>query len=335
MLAANTAFNGFPVLGSILAQDRYLPRQLHTRGDRLAYSNGIVILAGFATVLIVAFNAEVTRLIQLYIVGVFVSFTLSQTGMVRHWTRLLRTETEPAARRRMVRSRVINAVGLVVTGIVLVVVLITKFTHGAWIAIAAMVGAVPDHEGHPPPLRAGRGGAGRSTRTRTRGCPPATHAIVLVSKIHKPTMRAVNYARAMRPSTLEARDGQRRPGGDARAAAGVGPAQHPRAAEGARLAVPRGDRPGHRLCEERPARQPARPGHGAHPRVRRRALVGAPAAQPERAAAEGPAAVHPGRHGDQRALAARVVGGPGGTARRDRDRRLRAAAASTGSADKS
>ena len=96
VLAANTAFNGFPVLGSILAQDRYLPRQLHTRGDRLAYSNGILILAGFATLLIVAFDAQVTRLIQLYIVGVFVSFTLSQTGMVRHWTRLLRTETEPA-----------------------------------------------------------------------------------------------------------------------------------------------------------------------------------------------------------------------------------------------
>ena len=95
MLAANTAFNGFPVLGSILAQDRYLPRQLHTRGDRLAFCNGIIILAAFAIVLIVGFQAEVTRLIQLYIVGVFVSFTLSQTGMVRHWTRLLRTEQRP------------------------------------------------------------------------------------------------------------------------------------------------------------------------------------------------------------------------------------------------
>ena len=94
-LAANTAFNGFPVLGSILAQDRYLPRQLHTRGDRLAFSNGIMFLAVFAIVLIVAFQAEVTRLIQLYIVGVFVSFTLSQTGMMRHWNRLLRTERDP------------------------------------------------------------------------------------------------------------------------------------------------------------------------------------------------------------------------------------------------
>ena len=95
VLAANTAFNGFPVLGSILAQDRYLPRQLHTRGDRLAFSNGIIFLATFAVVLIIAFNAQTTHLIQLYIVGVFVSFTLSQTGMLRHWNRLLRTERDP------------------------------------------------------------------------------------------------------------------------------------------------------------------------------------------------------------------------------------------------
>src|SRR5207248_1293897 len=127
VLAANTAFNGFPVLGSILAQDRYLPRQLHTRGDRLAFSNGILFLAAFAIVLIVAFQATATRLIQLYIVGVFVSFTLSQTGMLRHWNRLLRTERDPAIRRRMYRSRTINAVGLCMTGFVLVLVVVTKF----------------------------------------------------------------------------------------------------------------------------------------------------------------------------------------------------------------
>jgi len=203
VLAANTAFNGFPVLGSILAQDRYLPRQLHTRGDRLAYSNGIVILAGFAILLIVAFNAEVTRLIQLYIVGVFVSFTLSQTGMVRHWTRLLRTEKDPAARGRMVRSRAINALGLTVTGLVLVVVLITKFLAGAWIAIAAMVvlfllmkGIRRHYDGVADELVVADG--------EDVMLPARTHAIVLVSKIHKPTMRAVAYARAMRPTTLEA-----------------------------------------------------------------------------------------------------------------------------------
>ncbi|MGH3423635.1 MAG: APC family permease, partial [Nocardioidaceae bacterium] len=105
VLAANTAFNGFPVLGSILARDGYLPRQLDTRGDRLAFSNGIVLLAIGAVVLILAFDAEVTKLIQLYIVGVFVSFNLSQLGMIKHWTRHLRTESDPAERRRMHRSR--------------------------------------------------------------------------------------------------------------------------------------------------------------------------------------------------------------------------------------
>jgi hypothetical protein len=203
VLAANTAFNGFPVLGSILAQDRYLPRQLHTRGDRLAYSNGIIILAAFAIVLIVSFNAEVTRLIQLYIVGVFVSFTLSQTGMVRHWTRLLRTERDAGRRARMQRSRIINGVGLSVTAVVLVVVLITKFLLGAWIAIAAMIVLFVLMKGiHRHYTSVARELVVDEDEDTV--LPSRTHAIVLVSKIHKPTMRAVAYARAMRPTTLEA-----------------------------------------------------------------------------------------------------------------------------------
>ncbi len=96
VLAANTAFNGFPLLGSVLAQDRFLPRQLHTRGDKLVFSNGILLLAGFAMLLIVAFDADVTRLIQLYIIGVFTSFTIGQWGMVRHWNREMRLEHDPA-----------------------------------------------------------------------------------------------------------------------------------------------------------------------------------------------------------------------------------------------
>ena len=95
MLAANTAFNGFPVLGSILAKDGYAPRALASRGDRLAYSNGIVFLAVMAIILIQIFDAEPTRLIQLYIVGVFVSFNLSQLGMILHWTRHLKSEKDP------------------------------------------------------------------------------------------------------------------------------------------------------------------------------------------------------------------------------------------------
>ena len=113
VLAANTAFNGFPVLGSILARDGYLPRQLHTRGDRLAFSNGIVTLAGLAGLLIYVYQANVSALIQLYIIGVFVSFTLSQLGMIRHWNRHLLDERDPAERARMKRKRLVNGVGFV------------------------------------------------------------------------------------------------------------------------------------------------------------------------------------------------------------------------------
>jgi amino acid transporter len=202
ILAANTAFNGFPVLGSILARDGFAPRQLGSRGDRLAYSNGILFLAGLAMVLILAFDAEPTRLIQLYIVGVFVAFTVSQLGMVLHWTRHLRTESDAATRRRMIRSRIINAFGLSMTGTVLVVVVLTKFTSGAWIAILAMgvfyaiMRAIRKHydrveeelviEDSDPVL------------------PTRVHAIVLVSKLHKPTLRALAYAKATRPNILEA-----------------------------------------------------------------------------------------------------------------------------------
>ena len=86
LLAANTAFNGFPLLGSVLARDRYAPKALDTRGDRLIFSNGVIVLALTAAVILVVYQANVTTLIQLYIIGVFVSFTLGQTGMVRHWT---------------------------------------------------------------------------------------------------------------------------------------------------------------------------------------------------------------------------------------------------------
>src|SRR5665811_2150305 len=96
-------------------RDGFMPRQLGSRGDRLAYSNGILILAFMAIALIIAFDAEVTRLIQLYIVGVFVSFNLSQLGMIRHWTRLLKTESDSSVRRRMFRSRLINGFGLAMT----------------------------------------------------------------------------------------------------------------------------------------------------------------------------------------------------------------------------
>jgi amino acid transporter len=202
LLAANTAFNGFPVLGSILAKDDYLPHQLRTRGDRLAYSNGVILLAGVSILLIAAFDAEVTRLIQLYIVGVFVSFTVSQTGMVIHWTRSLRVETDRVVRSRMQSSRVINAIGLSVTGTVLVVVLVTKFTHGAWIAILAMgivflvmKGIHRHYNLVDEELR---------SAVEDRFLPTRVHAVVLVSGVNKPTLRALAYAAATRPNVLEA-----------------------------------------------------------------------------------------------------------------------------------
>ncbi|MDH2424283.1 APC family permease [Sphaerisporangium sp. TRM90804] len=206
VLAANTAFNGFPVLGSVLAQNRFLPRQLHTRGDRLAFSNGILILGAMAGLLIYAFNAETTRLVQLYIVGVFVSFTISQTGMVRHWNRLLRTTSDYRSRARMVRARAINAFGAAVTGLVLVVVLVTKFTHGAWIACAAMgllfvmMRGIRRHYDNV----AAELVVPEDVEVDESMLPARNHAIVLLSKIHKPTLRALAYARATRPSTLEA-----------------------------------------------------------------------------------------------------------------------------------
>ncbi len=205
VLAANTAFNGFPVLGSILARDGFLPRQLHTRGDRLAFSNGIIILAAAAALLVVIYDAKVTALIQLYIVGVFVSFTLSQIGMVRHWTRHLRLERDAAERGRMLRSRVINGVGAAMSGTVLLVVLATKFVHGAGYAIAAMavlyllMTRIRRHYDHVRDEL-----TVREDDTKAQMLPSRVHAIVLVSKIHKPTLRAVAYARATRPTILEA-----------------------------------------------------------------------------------------------------------------------------------
>lgn len=201
VLAANTAFNGFPILASILASDGFMPRQLARRGDRLVFSNGILILAGAAVALLVAFDASPTRLIQLYILGVFVSFTLSQAGMVRHWSGVLRTA--PAARhRRIRRAQLVNGLGAAMTSVVLVVVLVSKFSHGAYLVVIAM-----------PVLVAMMVAVRRHYETVDRALTPGpegvplpsrVHAIVLVSRLTTPALRALAYARATRPSTLEA-----------------------------------------------------------------------------------------------------------------------------------
>jgi amino acid transporter len=202
VLAANTAFNGFPLLGSILARDKNLPAQLNTRGDRLAYSNGILMLAVVASLLIFIYKADVTRLIQLYIIGVFTSFTLGQSGMVRHWNRAMRTERDPAERRKIASSRAINAFGASFAGVVLVIVILTKFTKGAYLVLIAMPILYAIMRGiNKHYTRVAHELASEETGLML---PARNHVIVLVSKVHKPTLRALAYARATRPDTLTA-----------------------------------------------------------------------------------------------------------------------------------
>jgi amino acid transporter len=201
ILAANTAFNGFPVLSSLLGRDNYLPHQLANRGDRLVFSNGIVLLALVAAVLIVAFDANVTRLIQLYILGVFLAFTLSQAGMVRHWSRLFETVRGQGAR-QLHRKRVVNGAGAIATALVFVIVLVTKFSHGAWIVVIAApilflgMKAVSRHySGMAEQLAPGAAGV---------SLPERVHTVVLVSNLLAPTLRALAVAQATHSATLRA-----------------------------------------------------------------------------------------------------------------------------------
>ena len=200
LLAANTAFNGFPLLGSVLAKDQYMPKSLQTRGDRLIYSNGVIVLALAAIVILVVYGASVTSLIQLYIIGVFVSFTLGQTGMVVHWTKMLRRGC--ADRGAAVRGRIINGVGALMTAVVLIVVTVTKFTHGAWLVFLIM-----------PILYTLLLGINRYYRDVDREieADPTTtfgslgdHAIVLVGRMQKPVLKALDYAIAARHASIEA-----------------------------------------------------------------------------------------------------------------------------------
>src|SRR6476660_3378278 len=200
ILAANTAFNGFPTLASILAQDRFLPGQLRNRGDRLAFSNGILLLAGISAVLIVGFDANIEKLIHLYIVGVFTSFTLSQLGMVRHWRTELATSTARNRRAAVRRSQLVNGVGAAVTALVLILVVVYKFLGGAYLAIGAMIVLFMLMRG----IRRHYDAVSMELVPKPAGdiLPSRNHAIVLVSQLHAPTLRALAYAKATRPSDL-------------------------------------------------------------------------------------------------------------------------------------
>ena len=195
ILAANTAFADFPRLSSIIARDGYLPRQFANRGDRLVFSNGVVFLAVAASILIVVFGGIVTALIPLYAIGVFTSFTLSQTGMVRHHLRL----RDPGWRRGVA----INGVGAVATFIVTLIVAITKFTKGAWVPIVVvplvilLFKAISSHY---------RGVGERiAIEPDELPVPPARHTfVVLVGRVHRGVVEALQYARSLRPDHITA-----------------------------------------------------------------------------------------------------------------------------------
>jgi len=190
LLAANTSFADFPRLSFFLARDRFIPRQFAAQGDRLVFSNGIVILAGLATLLLVVFGGDTHALIPLYAVGVFLSFTLSQASMVRRWLRL-REEGW------WWRSW-FNGLGALVTGLVMLTIAATKFTHGAWIVVfliptlVVMFLGVHRHyekvaeqlslEGFAPPP------------------PMTTTVLVLVGDLHRGVIKAIQYAQALSPN---------------------------------------------------------------------------------------------------------------------------------------
>jgi amino acid transporter len=193
-LAANTAFQDFPRLSAILARDRFMPSQFRNRGDRLVFSNGVIVLTVLAMALVWLFQANLTHLIQLYVVGVFTAFTLSQAGMVRRW---MRTK-EPGWR----RSAIVNGVGAVTTGVVLVIVTITKFARGAWIVIVTIPVIVAFFQFvHRHYSRVGR--LLRAGRVSVADS-PSNVFVLLVPDLGPETTHAVGYLRALRPERIVA-----------------------------------------------------------------------------------------------------------------------------------
>jgi amino acid transporter len=190
VLAANTSFADFPRLASLLARDRFVPRQFASLGERLVFSNGILVLAGFAALLIVIFGGETHALIPLYAVGVFISFTLSQAGMVRHWW----THRVPGWRRRLV----VNGVGATTTGLVAMVIAVTKFTHGAWIVVLVipiLVWSFLAMRRHYEEVALGLSLQGFDSP------PEFQHTVlVLIGDVHRGVVRAIQYARTLAPT---------------------------------------------------------------------------------------------------------------------------------------
>jgi Amino acid permease len=189
VLAANTAFADFPRLSSIIARDRYLPRQFMNQGDRLAFSNGIVLLSVLAGILIVAFGGDTHALIPLYMIGVFVSFTLSQAGMVRKWRR--------EGGEGGLGSALFNLIGAVSTGLVLLVVAVTKFAEGAWIILVLIPLLVlwfrSVHKHYA------RVAEQLSLRDFTEEARPHNTVLVPISGVHRAVVQALQYAKILSP----------------------------------------------------------------------------------------------------------------------------------------
>ena len=287
-LAANTAYADFPRLSSIIARDGYLPKQLANRGDRLVFSNGVVVLAVSAGVLIIAFGGITNALIPLYAVGVFLSFTLSQAGMVRHHQK----EQERGYKRNIV----INAVGSVATLIVLLIVATTKFTSGAWVPLVVIPLIVLLFKSIKRHYTTVADGLRVTPEYRPR---KMNHTVVvLVSGVHRGVLEALAYAKSVNPNHLVAVSVVSDEEDQERLEHAWDDVRHRRAARDRLLPVPGAHPPDPAL--HRRARRPLgqRHHHGGDPRVRGAPLVGQPAARPERAAPEGPAAVPQGHRGD-------------------------------------
>ncbi|MGZ4148594.1 MAG: APC family permease [Actinomycetota bacterium] len=198
ILAANTAYQDFPRLASILARDRFMPSQFVNRGDRLVFSNGVLVLGVLSSLMIYAFNADLNHLIHFYVVGVFTSFTLSQTGMVRHW--VTEGRKGESAMRGWRRSIVINIIGAITTAIVLVVVIISKFSQGAWLSMLIMALLVPCFYGiHRHYTRVS---AFLKRGTVRAGEVGANHVVLLMREPNAAVAEALGYVRSFRPASV-------------------------------------------------------------------------------------------------------------------------------------
>lgn len=203
-MAANTAYSGFPTLASRLASAALMPRQLQSRGDRFAFTNGIVLLSVVAAAFTVIFGASVNGLIQLYVVGAFLAFTLTQAGMMRHWTRLRRTRTSKVTTRQLAVRLAVATVALIFCAAVFVVVLATKLTQGAWLTLVAIalltlwMRVIAHHYEQVDAELA------VEPDSSVRALPSRVHSLIVLTSVRKPVVRALAYARASRPSTLEA-----------------------------------------------------------------------------------------------------------------------------------